>query len=112
MQIKKEYRLAEDQIMQIITPMGACIASDQITVEGKLVRYMYREEPETEFDSGWRFFSGNESQDYIDDPDNMAFFDVNTIVNYDKAIIPYLNLPEGTELERVDGSSEFKVIEG
>lgn len=27
---------------------------------------MYREESEYEFDSGWRFQSGKEDQDYID----------------------------------------------
>ncbi|MFF5381109.1 hypothetical protein [Pedobacter suwonensis] len=34
-------------------------------------------------------------------------YEVNTIVNYHQAIIPYLHLPVGTDLERIGGTSEF-----
>lgn len=37
-------------------------------------------------------------------------YDVETIANYDRAIIPYLNLPKGTELERVENSYKFIII--
>ncbi len=37
-------------------------------------------------------------------------YNVNTIANYDKAIIPYLNLPFGTELERIQGTDKFQII--
>ena len=61
---------------------------------------MYREEPSFDEDSGWRFFSGTETQEYVDNPKNLMIYDVNTIANYDHAIIPYLNMPIGAELER------------
>ena len=38
-------------------------------------------------------------------------YDVNTIVNYDPAIISYLDMEIGTELERNDDKT-FKLIEG
>ena len=91
--------------------MGGCIATDKITVDGLRVRFMYRETPEFETDSGWRFFSGTETQDYADDSNNLQVYEVNTIANYDKAIIPYLNLPIGTELERKENSDKFIVVE-
>jgi len=31
--------------------MGGCVATDRITVEGYPVRFMYREEPDNEYDS-------------------------------------------------------------
>jgi hypothetical protein len=105
----KIFLLNATEIIQLIQPMGGCIATDKITVHGELVDYMYREESDFEFDSGWRFSSGTEEQDYMDDPNNLAIYDVNTIANYDKAIIPYLNLPVGTELERVRGTATFKI---
>lgn len=92
--------------------MGGCLATDKITVDGLLVDYMYREDADYEQDSGWRFFSGTEDQDYVDDPNNMMIYSVNTIANYDQAIIPYLNLPVGIELERVRGTNEFRIIPG
>ena len=84
----------------------------KITVDGELVDYMTREEPQNELDSGWQFFSGTEDQEYIDNPDNSTIYDVNTIANYDPAIIPYLDLPIGTQLERVRGTDKFQIIPG
>jgi len=92
--------------------MGGCIATDKITVEGELVDYMIREEPNNDLDSGWQFFSGSEDQDYLDDTDNSTVYDVNTIANYDRAIIPYLDLPIGTQLERIRGTEKFQIIPG
>ena len=73
---------------------------------------MYRAEPHNDLDSGWQFFSGTEDQDYLDNTDNSAIYSVNTIANYDPAIIPYLDLPYGIELERIDGTDKFQVIPG
>ena len=88
--------------------MGSCIGSDRITVDGCKVGFMYREEPDSDLDSGWRFFAGDETQDYADDPNNFALYDVNTIANYDLQIVPYLNAPFGSEFER-DGE-EFRLV--
>lgn len=71
---------------------------------------MVREEPNNDKDSGWQFFSGTEDQNYIDDPNNSGIYDVSTITNYDKAIIPYLKFPIGTQLERIKGTDQFQII--
>lgn len=106
----KKFHLQANQIVQLIQPMGGCIATDKITVHGELVDFMVREEAHNEMDSGWRFFSGTEDQDYVDNPANSAVYDVNTIANYDRAIIPYLNAPVGTQLERVRGTEKFQFV--
>lgn len=108
----KPYKLKPEQIKPLIEPMGGCIATDKITVHGELVDYMLREKPAYEADSGWQFFSGTEDQDYVDDPNNSAIYDVNTIANCDPAIIPYLHLPVGTQLERISGTNKFVIIPG
>ena len=108
----KIFKIKTEEIIQLIEPMGGCIATDKITVEGELVDYMVRGEPNNDLDSGWQFFSGTEDQDYIDNPNNSAIYDVNTIANYDKAIIPYLDLPVGTQLERIKGTNKFEIIPG
>lgn len=106
----KQFKIKAEDINQLVDPMGSCLASDKITVDGLQVGFMYREKPEEENDSGWRFLSGTETQDYIDDPNNSMVFEVNTVANYDSAIIPYLKSRPGTELERVEGSTEFIAI--
>lgn len=106
----KNFKLTASQIIKLIEPMGGCIATDKITVDGEIVDYMVRENPENEMDSGWQFFSGTEDQDYIDNSENSSIYDVNTIANYDRAIIPYLNFPFGSKLERISGTDRFQII--
>ena len=86
--MEKEFKL-NGKIKRLIPKIGGCLATDKITVEGLKVGYMYREKPDREIDSGWRFFSGTENQDYANDVSNVMVFDVNTIANYDPSIIPY-----------------------
>ena len=69
---------------------------------------MYRESPEESGDSGWRFLSGTETQDFLNSPDNLAIYDVNTIANYDPAIVPLLASPIGSAFERLPGSDIFE----
>lgn len=109
----KKFILQADQFIDLVPDMGGCFATDKITVNGMKVGYMYREEPSEEdkkWDTGWRFFSGNEDQEYVDNSNNTMIYKVNTIANYDPAIIPYLNLPSGTELERISGTDKFQII--
>jgi len=54
---------------------------------------MYRDEPDNDIDSGWRFLSGMESQDYLDDPRNLEIYEINTIANYDQSIVALLAAP-------------------
>ena len=111
MSAKKQFKLKADEIVQLIPYMGGCIAPDTITIEGKKVKFMYRDVPRKELGSGWQFFSGTETQEYLDNVENSAMYEVNTIANYDPAIIPYLNLPVGTELERIDGTETFVIMD-
>ena len=96
----KQLFLAADQIIRLIEPMGYCLASDRITVDGGKVGYMYREEGDEPSDSGWRFFEGSEDQEYADDPSHFELYDVNTIANYDMEIIPLLDSPIGSAFGR------------
>ncbi|MGI2901663.1 DUF2185 domain-containing protein [Shewanella algae] len=96
----KNFKLKAEQIKPLAKGFGGCIATDMITVEGKSVGYMYRDEPNNPQDSGWCFMSGYESQEYMDEPSNHAIYDVNTIANYDPEIIPFLNAPVGSAFER------------
>ena len=108
--IEKQFKIPCEQIKRLIPSMGGCIASDRILVDGELVGYMYRERPEKDYDSGWCFFSGTEDQVYADDPRNFAIYDVNTVANYDSAIIPYLESEFGRAYERVPGTTMFREV--
>ena len=104
------FKLKPEEIKKMIPEMGSSIASDKITIQGLPVGFMYREEPQDENDTGWRFIAGSESQEFIDDPLNSMVFEVNVIANYDPAIIPYIHLPVGSELERMEGTDQFIML--
>lgn len=72
---------------------------------------MYREKADHDVDSGWRFLSGLESQEYMDDASNHAMYDINTIANYDPEIIPFIQSPVGSAFERDPASGQFRAVE-
>ncbi len=106
----KVFKIKSDQIKQLVdSPIGkgGCLATDYIVCEGFRVGYMYREEADSKEDTGWRFFSGEEDQDYIDDLSHTGVYSVNTIANYDPEIIPFLDAPYGSAFERDLNTGEF-----
>ena len=86
-----------------------CIATNRITVEGCKVGYCYREEPDGGWDSGWCFTAGDESEAYMDDPNNAGIYKLNTICNDDPDIIPLLHTPAPCTFER-DENGVFQQI--
>jgi len=104
---KKKFRLASYEIRPLAPGKGGCIATDMITVDGLKVALMYREQPDNDVDSGWRFLSGRESQSYLDEPSHSEVYDVNTIANYDPDVIPFLDAPIGSAFERTGGAGDF-----
>ncbi|MCB6803435.1 immunity protein Imm33 domain-containing protein [Enterocloster bolteae] len=86
-----------------------CIATNRITVEGCKIGYCYREKPDGDWDSGWRFTAGDESEEYMDDPNNAGIYKLNTICNDDPDIIPLLNTPAPCAFER-DENGVFQQI--
>ena len=101
---EKPFRLWPSEFRRYVTdwegPRG-CFITDQVTVEGKKIGWCYREEPEGDFpDSGWRFFSGEESDEYINDPKNTSVADINSACNFDPDILPLLTAPYGSAFAR------------
>ncbi|MFP6675046.1 MAG: DUF2185 domain-containing protein [Pirellulaceae bacterium] len=103
---KKTYLLGADEIQPIANGFGDCIASDEITVSGARVELMFRAPPSGEEDSGWRFLADCDPDKFNDDVAGQGVFDVNTIANYDRDIVPLLDTPVGKAYARkgVDGT--------
>ena len=99
-----DFKLKEEDIEKLTDIVGGCIASNKITIDGLEVGYMYREEPTNASDSGWRFFAGDENEEYTNNADNFKMYNLNTICNYDKSIIPYLNSEIGSAFEKKNGN--------
>ncbi len=112
----KTYLPRKEDVKELVTGYGDCVASDAITLHGTKVGWMLRETPESfrpegaRGDSGWRFFSGEESDAYIANAANFNIFPVNAIANLDPDIIPLLTSPPGSAFRRENGSGPFKKV--
>ncbi len=105
--IPKNFKLSTQDIKPLALGYGACFATDMITVEGKRVGFMYRQRPDNEADSGWRFLSAFEGEAYTNDINNLGIYDCNIIANYDPDIVKYLSAPVGAAFERQNRVGAF-----
>ncbi len=96
----KKYRFSAETLKPLAVGLGSCFASDMITVDGFKVGFLYRQQPEFEGDSGWRFLTGFESDEYLADVSRFNRFDVNVIANCDPEIVPLLSSPVDTAFGR------------
>ena len=108
----KTFKIRAQDLKPLAEGHGGCIATDMITVKGRPVGFMYRDKTRNDdYDSGWRFMSGLEDQEYMDEPDNHGIYDINTIANCDPTIVPFLDEPPGSVFERTPGASKFRVVD-
>lgn len=91
------------------TALGRCIATKAVSEEGNPVGFMYRESPVFENDSGWRFFTGDETDEYTDNPDNFTVYSVSDITKTNPAVSEFINHPEGSAWE-LDDNGEFRSV--
>ena len=100
MKKEKKFFIPANNIKDLLTDWneaGGCFASDRITVDGLPVGYMYREIPDGEspfgeYDSGWRFFAGDEDDEYANNPENLDIYSLNTICNYSQILYRFFTL--------------------
>ena len=80
--------------------IGYIIASNKVAKERKRIGYLYREESDNDNDSGWRVFSGDETQEYADDARNFDTYNADTILQIDPSIGALLAAPAPVAFER------------
>jgi hypothetical protein len=79
-----------------------CFVSARIVDDEYKVGYMYREAPDDTFDSGWRFLAGNETDEYINNANNIYLIDIEAIHKYDNDVLKYLDSDVGSSYIRIN----------
>ena len=64
---------------------GSCICSKRIAWENRPILWMYREQPDQDGDTGWRFLS-DETGEEANDPDALQINDITTVIGFDPSI--------------------------
>ena len=108
--MSKDYWLMARILRPLAIGLGSCLVSDRIIEDGLPVGYMCRDSPEGSSDSGWRFYGGDESQAYADDPSHVRLRDVNAVANFDPTIVPLLSDPVGSAYGRGDHGQWLKTV--
>jgi hypothetical protein len=80
--------------------------------KGNAVRFLYREEPDGIEDSGWRMFSGNEPEGYVDSPSNISLMNVGLVLDRDPTLLEPLKGRAGDAFEREGPGTPWQKVTG
>jgi len=86
---------------------GYCYISNDILKNGRRVGFMYREFPESPADSGWRFISAQEPEEYFEDQHNVSVRDIDEIPAIDPAVVEHLGAPSPAQFIRDEETHAF-----
>lgn len=88
-------------------PIGGLMVSKMIVDENIKPNFMYREKRTRPEDSGWRIFTGFETEEYNDNPDNIGIYNPSTILKIDPSLQDILLKGIGSVYERSEDNSEW-----
>lgn len=79
-----------------------CFVTNNILYEGRQVGYLYREEPDYDDDSGWRFTAGDETDEYMEDSDNSSYVSLGAVLREDDSCLELLDREAGVAFAKDD----------
>lgn len=102
---KKEKKNFDD-----FPPIGGLMVSKMVSEEGKKPMFIYREKRTRPEDSGWRIFSGYESEEYAENPNNAGIYNPSTILKIDSSLESLLLSGVGSVFERKNVESNWERV--
>ncbi len=73
----------------------------------EIIRFAYREKPDREQDSGWRFFTGHEDDEYTNNPNNTVLKEVGWLLDIEPTLDEFIREPAGAVYERRTKEQEW-----
>ena len=74
------------------------------------VRWMYRETPDRDQDSGWRLYTGTESTEYLERASNIRICNVGWLTDFDPTLLPAIRAEIGAAFERSSIKDNWKEV--
>ena len=92
-----------------------CFVTNEVSQKKRKIKYLYRaesigEQAEGICDSGWRIMAGDETQEYMDDSNNLQMLSLGFVLNIDDTIIDILEEPTGSQFGWDDAQHGFRKI--
>ena len=85
---------------------GSCIVTKSILNGETKFRWLFREEPLNNIDTGWMAFGDSDNDEYVNDPKNLTVVDLNTLINIEPTILNVYEMPVGTDLIFIEEDGE------
>ncbi|WP_211061855.1 DUF2185 domain-containing protein [Aquimarina sp. MMG015] len=122
-EIKFEYKHIIDHDLGLSEPnlvdkyYDRCFATNKVLYDNAPINYIYREEPmekddERDYvDTGWRILSGDESDEYMENSENISLVSIGSVLKRDDSFIDFLDSEIGTSFERNENGIFEEIIE-
>ena len=78
---------------------GGVVITKSIYQGTSKLKWFFREESVNPSDNGWRAIGDNDTQEYINNSENLIVVDFNTLANIEPAVLSVYDMPVGTHLE-------------
>lgn len=78
---------------------GGVIITKSIYQGTSKLKWFFREESVNPSDNGWRAIGDNDTQEYLNNPENSMVVDFNTLANIEPAVLSVYDMPVGTDLK-------------
>ena len=89
----------ENPPAQFLKNPGGCIITKSLYHGTTKLKWLFREEGANPADNGWRAIGDQDTQEYLNDPDNSIVVDFNTLATIEPAVLDVYHMPVGTDLE-------------
>jgi len=86
------------------------LVSEMCFDKGQTVRFLYRQKADREEDSGWRMFTGHETEEYTDKPKNVRIVDVGYMLDRDPSLLLPLKEGIGAVYERDEQGTPWQKV--
>lgn len=78
--------------------MGGCIVSKNLWANKGKLKWCFREKGQNEVDTGWRFLSDIDTDEFLKAPSNLLACNFESMIEIEPAVLSIYHLPVGTEL--------------
>ena len=86
--------------------VGSCIITKSLLNGETKLRWLFREEPLNNIDTGWIAFGDSDNDDYVNNPKNLTVVALNTLVNIEPTVLNVYEMPIGTDLIFINENGE------
>lgn len=94
---KKSSNKNPSEMKEYISGAGGTIVSKSILSGKAKLKWLFRDE--SEYGNGWVAFGDTDTQEYVNNVENMEIVDFNTLANIEPTVVNVFYMPVGSDLE-------------